>query len=88
MTSVPKASHVEAVFLDPGHGLLAAPKKGNTLFLELSTIDAGASSVIRDKVSAEGYGSFVDAPCSVCSPSPSPDLCGICRLLVPKKSLF
>jgi len=73
MTSVPKASHVEAVFLDPTTGLLAARTRGNTLFLELSTIDAGASSAIRDKVTAEGFGSFVDAPCSVCDPGVTDD---------------
>jgi 3-hydroxyisobutyrate dehydrogenase-like beta-hydroxyacid dehydrogenase len=65
MTSVPKAPHVEAVFLNSSTGLLAGPKTGKILFLELSTIDAGASSAIKDKVEAGGSGKFVDAPCSV-----------------------
>lgn len=65
MTSVPQAPHVEAVFLHPGTGLLAAPRKADTLFLELSTIDAGASSAIRDRVIDGQFGNFVDAPCSV-----------------------
>jgi 3-hydroxyisobutyrate dehydrogenase-like beta-hydroxyacid dehydrogenase len=67
MTSVPQASHVKKVFLDPEHGLLAAetaPEK-QRVFLELSTIDAGVSAEIAQQVVSKGHGLFVDAPCSV-----------------------
>lgn len=69
MTSVPRASHVEGVFLNATHGLLSAPPvpTRRVLFLELSTIDAKVSSEIAKKVTTEGYGDFVDAPCSVCN---------------------
>ena len=67
MTSVPQAKHVRAVFEDPDTGLLAAakiPGQGK-LYMELSTIDAHVSDQIARRVASEGYGDFVDAPCSV-----------------------
>ncbi|KAJ9641773.1 hypothetical protein H2201_003838 [Coniosporium apollinis] len=66
MTSVLKAPHVRDVFLNPETGLLAIEKKAGRkiLFLELSTIDAAVSSEVAEKVTTEGYGDFVDAPCS------------------------
>ena len=69
MTSVPKAAHVEDVFLNPSRGLLSITPTPNRriLFLELSTIDANTSSQIANKVTVDGYGDFVDAPCSVCT---------------------
>ncbi|KAL4871281.1 hypothetical protein BDV12DRAFT_206809 [Aspergillus spectabilis] len=64
LTSVPRASHVEQVFLNPETGLLAANSRGSVLYLELSTIDATVSRQIAEKVKEGGYGEFVDAPCS------------------------
>ncbi|KAL5342776.1 NAD binding domain of 6-phosphogluconate dehydrogenase-domain-containing protein [Aspergillus crustosus] len=64
LTSVPRAPHVEQVFLGPENGLLAAKPCGSVLYLELSTIDVTVSSQIGEKVKAGGYGDFVDAPCS------------------------
>ncbi|KAA8652811.1 uncharacterized protein ATNIH1004_001718 [Aspergillus tanneri] len=64
LTSLPRAPHVDQVFNNPTTGLLAAPKTGKTLFLELSTIDAKVSGDIGHRVIEEGYGQFVDAPCS------------------------
>jgi 3-hydroxyisobutyrate dehydrogenase len=68
MTSVPRATHVEDVFLNQSSGLLSIPPQlgRRILFIELSTIDATVSSQIAGKVVTEGYGDFVDAPCSVC----------------------
>ena len=69
LTSVPQAVHVKKVFLDPTTGLLAQtlqPKR-KILFIELSTIDAAVSEEIADRVTDGGFGTFVDAPCSVSS---------------------
>lgn len=67
MTSVPQAPHVHDVFLHRDRGLLAAKKRPghSILFLELSTIDAGVSAEVAQKVINGGWGDFVDAPCSV-----------------------
>ena len=68
MTSVPAARHVKDVFLNPQTGLLAAQRRLNKkiLFMELSTIDAAASTEVAEAVIASDFGDFVDAPCSVC----------------------
>ncbi|THC90140.1 hypothetical protein EYZ11_010407 [Aspergillus tanneri] len=58
LTSLPRAPHVDQVFNNPTTGLLAAPKTGKTLFLELSTIDAKVSGDIGHRVIEEGYGQF------------------------------
>lgn len=67
MTSVPQAPHVHDVFLNKDRGLLAAERRlgRSILFLELSTIDAGVSAEVAQKVIDGGWGDFVDAPCSV-----------------------
>ena len=70
MTSVPAARHVKDVFLNPQPGLLAAqrqPSDKKILFMELSTIDAAASTEVAEAVIASDFGDFVDAPCSVCN---------------------
>ncbi|KAF2018237.1 hypothetical protein BU24DRAFT_408171 [Aaosphaeria arxii CBS 175.79] len=66
MTSVPQARHVQAVFEKEDVGLLAASKASGQrkLYLELSTIDAQVSARIAKRVITEGFGDFVDAPCS------------------------
>ena len=71
MTSVPAARHVKDVFLNARAGLLAAqrqPPNKKLLFMELSTIDAAASTEVAKAVIASDFGDFVDAPCSVCNP--------------------
>ena len=70
MTSVPKAPHVKDVFLNPDTGLLAMRKTPGRriLFLELSTVDAAASTEVARAVIDGGFGDFVDAPCSVSLP--------------------
>ena len=71
MTSVPAARHVKDVFLNPKTGLLAAerqPPNEKILFMELSTIDAAASTEVAEAVIANDFGDFVDAPCSVRNP--------------------
>lgn len=68
MTSVPKAPHVQEVFLNAETGLLAVKPNCKILFLELSTIDAKVSSEVAHRVTTGGYGDFVDAPCSVSLP--------------------
>ena len=71
MTSVPAAKHVKDVFLNPQTGLLAAqrqPPNKKILFMELSTIDAAASTGVAEAVIADDLGDFVDAPCSVRNP--------------------
>jgi hypothetical protein len=75
MTSVPKSQHVKDVFLNPDTGLLAMQKTAGRkiLFLELSTIDAAASTEVARAVIDGGFGDFVDAPCSVCIRSFHPD---------------
>ena len=68
MTSVPAARHVKDVFLNPQTGLLAAPRhppNKKILFMELSTIDAAASTEVAEAVITNDLGDFVDAPCSV-----------------------
>jgi len=67
MTSLPQAPHVKEVFTNPSTGLLAIDKNlgRKILFLELSTIDAAISNEVAERVVSEGYGEFVDAPCSV-----------------------
>lgn len=67
MISVPQATHVRDVFLNPKSGLLEAPRNGHRkkLYLEMSTIDAAVSSEVAQAVADGGFGDFVDAPCSV-----------------------
>ena len=70
MTSVPAARHVKDVFLNPLDRLAcrpAATTNKKILFMELSTIDAAASTEVAEAVIASDFGDFVDAPCSVCN---------------------
>ncbi|KAH7253114.1 hypothetical protein FSOLCH5_013923 [Fusarium solani] len=105
MTSVPQAPHVRDVFLHEDRGLLAGERRPghSILFLELSTIDAGVSAEVAQKVIDGGWGDFVDAPCSGgamgaekgalsfmvgCDDAIWPRVLEICRLMGKDDSIF
>jgi len=63
---VPKGFHVKLVYLDDQTGVIAAnPGSGKKIFFEMSTIEAGITREVGEKIQEAGFGTYFDSPISV-----------------------
>ena len=65
LTSLPHGPAVHAVYTDPNIGLLSIPKpQSPKLFIEMSTIEIGIATDVRNRVLESEIGEVIDSPVS------------------------